>query len=240
MRLIATYFLIFKCFFIGIQLSKAQYVMDSIYFNQSEIKERHIQFIYNYSLNAALFQYQSGLLNSYAYPGIKNHIVNRKNLYLVKDKISPEIKHLERFILPAKFCHLTYLIGSHEKALQLPIMTQYNIQLYSSSKTERSKIFSEAFGLLRDSGEGRFVVAFSGLYKHEKHYYLELVVGYHQYFNPVLFSKASYIFEFEWCDSRKIMYPMRTVDETFSFQLEQNFPIRFGRTVILPSKVCPN
>ncbi|TVQ42569.1 MAG: hypothetical protein EA362_12930 [Saprospirales bacterium] len=218
----------------------AQGQVDTIDVEHTFLEDRHLRYMYNYALNAALFQYQSGIFNTYSYSGIKNHIVGRKNFYLILDRISPKIEHLENFVLPAKFCHLTYLIGSQEKALQLPIMTQYKIKFYSSSKTERSQIISAAYRHLLDDDEARFYGAFSGLYRQGKQYYLELVIGYHQYFNPIKSYLISYIFEFEWCDMRKIMYPMRTVDKDFYFALEQNIPTRFSRTVIIPAKVCPN
>jgi len=219
---------------ITISTTVSQNFFDSIEITETAFEERHIRYMYNYALNAALFQYPSGHTSP---AGYINESIKRNTIKVLSNKLHTKRNHLDLFVLPAEFCQLSYLNFSHDMALTLPIETQYHVQKMPYLKLSQDQLLDEMNQILLNSEGVKYIAAFSGLYQNGKFYYLEVLTGFFANYYPPLFGNARYIFEFEWCGSRKVVYPMRTVEQWFYFEADQQ--PRFSPTVIIPSKLCP-
>jgi len=218
---------------------QAQTDVDTIDLSETVLEERHLRYMYNYALNAALFQYEGGS------PTLTTHndhfFENDKILQIITNEREVDVSMLDRFVLPRGFCYLNYIQDAHPLAMEWPLNTQYILEYVPES--DRKQIYK----LLEEETNSIFAVEFSSLFENRSSFFLELTINIRLNY-PVLFGRSFVYFEFQWCDSKQVVFPVRTNTRALPspeihFLISPPFEIK-GRqvrrspTIDIPAKEC--
>jgi len=218
---------------------QAQTDVDTIDLSETVLEERHLRYMYNYALNAALFQYEGGS------PGFINHnehfFENDKILQIITNEREVDVSMLDGFVLPRGFCYLNYIQDAHHIAMKWPLNTQYILEYVPES--DRKQIYK----LLEEETNSIFAVEFSSLFENRSSFFLELTINIRLNY-PVVFDRSFVYFEFQWCDSKQLVFPVRTntkelipsqiyIDKMRPSEIKGS-QVRRSPTIEIPAKEC--
>ncbi|TVQ42567.1 MAG: hypothetical protein EA362_12920 [Saprospirales bacterium] len=200
--------------------SQAQ--IDTIDLSETFLEERHLRYMYNYALNAVLFQHK-GELSQNAMP--KNWGNSSKSSILViNNAVQLNIDHLEPFVYPGQICYLNFIQNSHQTALEQTLRSQYQIEYHPEIQLEERNIRNKMGDILKNSETSMYYIAFSDLSQNRDFFYLKTTLGFYVVY-PELIRPISSIIEFRWCEDNRQIFPTRIVP-SISFNWQGTVQIR--------------
>ena len=234
---------------ISIDKLNSQTNIDTINLSETSLEERHLRYMYNFALNAALFQYEGGG-SEYIYRNtmLPLYYQDEEVLMLILEAKEIDLDNLNLFFFPGVFCNLQLVNGSHEIGVSSDLKTQFQIDYLKSTPADPDVPKDRAINkFLRNSPSSIFAIEFSNLYYFNNRFYLELEL--HFAYNPRYSNQyVLFYFEFEWCESTETVFAIRTNKMNVPPinwktphphpQIKQ-YQMRSSRTIDIPALRCP-
>ncbi|TVQ42565.1 MAG: hypothetical protein EA362_12910 [Saprospirales bacterium] len=218
--------------------------------SETFLEERHLRYMYNFALNAALFQYEGG---SGDLIGKRNTLFplyyqDEEILMVIMEAKEIDLINLNLFFFPGVFCNLFLVQGSHKIGVSSDLKTQFQIDFIKSIPAELDVPKDKAINsLLNDLPNSIFAMEFSNLYYFNNRFYLELALYFA--YNPRYSNQYTlYYFEYEWCESTETVFAIRTNKTNVPpiyLQTPHDHPqikgsqMRSSRTIDIPALRCP-
>lgn len=198
----------------NVSQSKNHFDGDSSKIKQPALETRHLSYIYDFILNAALHQHyiypHSRLLRSYsqwAFTGDK--------VYILTDVLPIDSNALLRFIYPDTLYGFEILESAHDIISTNPFVSQYHLEILPPFGMDTLKGIPILENPLGESDEPEIAVLFSNIYQNQNSLYIKVGIAHNKnkWFSSI--TSSAHIFEFEWCESVKVVYPRKVTGPYF-------------------------
>jgi len=210
--------------------------VDTITVAETRLEERHISYIYNFSFNNAMHNYES-----YRWNRLSRHsgsiVSDNDRVLVIMDVLPANLSDLE-FFQPYHIGNFALLNNSHRIAHDNGILTQFELDYLPTFNKELEEYFPMIMKALEENSQADFAVSFSELYTVDSLIYVFVGVTFHGDFYGNL-PGGAHIFEFEWCETMQVVYPRRVSASNFHvLNIDSSPPKKIGGTVEIPSLKC--
>jgi len=223
---------------ISFKVLPAQPKIDTVSIDQTFLEERHLRFMYNYAFTHALFNRRhfvpKVVLNGRFTPNSSDSILVLENTYRIDES---DIKLFNRSdsILINKITHLK----DSDKVLQTkPLVSQYEFDYLNSGSEDlvkNSRFLIESIEDHKKPVNAAVMFSAANLVGHRV--YIRLTV-FSIIVPPTGMIYERFIYEFEWCESLRIVYPNRVSGRLFD-ATNGYFSRKLGGTIKIESPICP-
>jgi len=197
------------------------------------LEERHYSYMYDFAMNSALHQYKVGhTLKKFNIPHYP--VISSSSIYVITDTLPMDFNFLKPFIYPDTIGNFQLVKDGHKVVSTSPFISQYDLEilpLLGMDTLNTLPILGHAPG---EVDKPDMAVVFSNLYQYKNSFYLLVGLVNNRIRRVSYITNWSHVFEFEWCESRGVVYPRRV-----SSRLFHTFPNSDDRIREIPSFNCP-
>lgn len=238
MRLITFYFIVILLT-TNFQKIIAQPKVETIFINQTFLEDRHIRFMYNYAFTNALFDRRE-FVPTFFSSGANTPDSNfTESILVLENPYRINASDIELFNRSdsIKLNKITHLKNSDKALRTKPLVSQYEFEYLNSGKedwVENTRILMDS---IQERKNSNTAVMFSDVNIVGHRVYLEIIII-SIFFPPKGLVSESFIYEFEWCESIRIVYPNRVSSNLFH-RYRDITSGKMGGTQKLSSAGCP-